>query len=202
MLRCGHGHIERRLADTVSPGLAGLHAADMPQAAADEAKAALRRLNHRGDLRNDLHGTQHIGVQRGVKQLARGRRQRRAGGIDASHIERGVYFFAVKLPGQAADAGRLAHVHGQHLGPQRLHACPPGGIAHSGNDTVARFGVLANKFQTQPARSTDDKYDSHDDYKPKMPVAHVRRALPAIISGAIMKAVRWVQAGCVMACCS
>ena len=61
------------LAVAVSPGLGGWRAADMTQGAAEEAKAARRRLDQWGGVWNDLHGTQRIGVQRGVKQFARGR---------------------------------------------------------------------------------------------------------------------------------
>jgi hypothetical protein len=56
---------------------------------------------------------------------------------DAGHVQRQVNCLTVELPGQAADAGGIGHIHHQHLGAFALQAGFVGGIAHGGNHPVA-----------------------------------------------------------------
>ena len=115
-------------------------------------------------MRNGLHGAQHVGVHDGIKVLLRGRGKRVGAADDASHIDRQVELFTVELPGQAAHAGGVGHVHGEHVSAQGLHALAPRVVAHGGDDAAAVFGVLAHQLQPNAARCTDDEDGLHGKY--------------------------------------
>ena len=79
----------------------------------------------------------------------------------AGHVGGQVDLLAIELPGQAADAGRVGHVHGEGLGTQGLDARAAIGVAHGGDDAAAGFAVLAHELQADAAGRADDKNSAH-----------------------------------------
>ena len=156
----GDHHVECGFADAVEPGVT-VSLADQRHLAGQEGKHTTFVVQQRGHLRQCLHGPQHVGVHDAVELLAV---RWCAGAVcvpQARDVQRERNLFAVELPGQPADAGRVGHVHGKGLGTQRLHAGATCVVAHGGDHAVARLAVLAHQLKANTPGRADHKNSVH-----------------------------------------
>ena len=78
--------------------------------------------------------------------------------VDTGVVDNHVGGFAVQWPGQARDAGLVRQVESDHVGVQRLQACQPSVVTSGGAHAGAVGALLANEFEAEAARCTNDEY--------------------------------------------